>query len=76
MGDVLGIGNGIISRGRGGSKRLEVAPADPEVASWVGAAIGEGAFSDGAADGLGLHTQPLWAAFSLRAERPLSTSDL
>lgn len=52
MGDVLGIGNGIISRGRGGSKRLEVAAADPEVAAGIGAAVGESTLPDGAPDGL------------------------
>ena len=59
MGDVLGIGNGIISRGRGGSKRLEVAAADPEVAPGVGAAVGECALPDGAPDGLGVLAEEL-----------------
>ena len=59
MGDVLGIGNGIISRGRGASKRLEVAAADAEAAAGVGATVGEGALPDGARDGFGVAGEEL-----------------
>jgi hypothetical protein len=41
----------------GASKQLQVAPADVHPAPWLGAIIGEGAPSDGPADGLGVPAQ-------------------